>query len=957
MVWLVCLLICPTSGWAATHEAFQAVHYSLEVTYDAVAGTLQGQVSFTAIWHGPHPLTALYFFLPPNTLRRPDPREPAVFSDLRYARGFEASSLTVYRVTDEAQRDLPFHLQDDRTMPVGRVPDQAVLHIVLPRPYAPGERLSLAIAFTTHLPRAKNWGTYQEIVALDGLWYPMLVPYRRGTWVWGLQEFVHAHYTLRVTTAADQHVAASVPWTARTLHHGRQTLSGSAGPLYHLGLSSSAVWHAEDDMAHTPALRVLVPPGDTSTAAHLLQTLRAVLAFYRQQFALVPSAPGLTVVVHERDSSWPFGATADNLLFLSRDLVRVPSVARRLVEYFVARGVAQQWWGVRTAYNLNTDRWVGEGLATYLALRWLDDQYGRERNFLTWKGAWLPNFSYREQAVEVPYRRLAVSRQDQPMHTPLDATADSQGLRFIYEKKGAMVYAMLHDLLGAPAFQDFLHGLTAAGSGWLITSADVRHAAEAASGRDLAWFFRQWVEQLAHLDYAVGHVEGTPQTDASGRTVYVNRVEIRRLGEAVMPLTVRLLATDGGRRDVQVSGTARSETVVWQHTAPLSDVHIDPERRLPDVQRLNNTSHLAYAVRPLIDFPRLDRYLLYPFVTLENNFIDGNIPRLHLIALYLDDQAASVSVGYKEATAEVSVEAQLWRQRFPHPAMTSRLTFSDRQSAHTLSLETSLLLEESHQQQRLPANLFTLGYRVAFLQRLEEFNREPIPDDFAPSTGRLHSLVLRYQRDTRIPPPVGAPLEVLAEPLAYGYTLRLEVELASEFLGSTRPDFQQVRGEASEYLRVWHQTWLQFRLFGGWSTGAIPLQRKLTLTGIDTVRGSPYRLRFLGDRLLGGALGLRFPVLRDVRLDDPQRFFGLRSIHVGPFVDGGWVWDRHESLADVSMRSSAGLRLIAGLGFGSLLRFEVAVDVAYPLDERGQHEDEGVQVWVRLQSTAGGGVR
>jgi hypothetical protein len=39
-----------------------------------------------------------------------------------------------------------------------------------------------------------------------------------------------------------------------------------------------------------------------------------------------------------------------------------------------------------------------------------------------------------------------------------------------------------------------------------------------------------------------------------------------------------------------------------------------------------------------------------------------------------------------------------------------------------------------------------------------------------------------------------------------------------------------------------------------------------------------------------------------------------------------------------------------------LLRFEVAVDIAHPLDERGRREDEGVQVWIRLQSTAGGGV-
>jgi hypothetical protein len=957
MVWLAGLLVWPMAGGAVTPEAFQAVHYQLEVTYDPTAWTIQGQVTFTAVWQGIEPLTVLYFFLPPNTLRRPDPREPAVFSDLRYARGFEAASLTVHRVTDGAQRQLPFRLQDDSAVPVGRVPDQAVLLVSLPRPYTAGERLSLTIAFATHLPRAKNWGVYQGVVALDGLWYPMLVPYRHGTWVGGLQDFVHAHYALRLTTSAEQQVVASVPWTERTLHNGWQTLSGSAGPLYHLGLSSSASWHAEDDPAHIPALRVLVPPGDTFAAAQLLQTLRVVLAFYQQQFAFTLSTPVFTLVVQERDLSWPFGAVADNMLFLSRDLVRVPSVVYKLIEYFVARGVAQQWWGLQTAYNLNTERWIGEGLATYLALRWLDYQYGTDRNFLTWKGAWLPNLSLREQAVGVPYRRLVVSQDDQPMHTPLEATKDSQGLRFMYEKKGALLYVMLHDLLGEPVFQDFLRVLALEGGGRLVTGTDVRQTAEAVSGRDLVWFFRQWVEQRVSLDYAVGQVEVVPQTDAQGRTVYTNRVEIRRLGEAIMPLTVRLLATDGEIYETLVDGNARSETVVWQHVAPLSDVHLDPDNRLPDVQRLNNASHVAYAVRPLIDFPRLDRYLLYPFVTLENNFIDGNIPRLHFIALYLDDQEASVSLGYKENPKELSIEGQLWRNRFPLPSMATSLAFSDRQSAYTLSLETSLLLEESHQQQRLPANLFTLGYRVAFLQHLEEFNGEAVPDDFAPSTGRLHSFVLRYRRDTRIPPPVGAPLEVLAEPLAYGYALRLELELASELLGSTLPDFQQVRGEASEYLRLWNQTWLQLRLFGGWSAGPIPLQRKLTLAGIDTVRGYPYRLRFLGDRMLGGSLGLRFPVLPDVRLDDPPRFFGLRSVHVAPFVDGGWVWDRHESLEDVSMRSSAGLRLIAGLGFGSLLRFEVAVDVAYPLDARGQHEDEGVQVWVRLQSTAGGGVR
>src|SRR5207247_6856847 len=111
--------------------------------------------------------------------------------------------------------------------------------------------------------------------------------------------------------------------------------------------------------------------------------------------------------------------------------------------------------------------------------------------------------------------------------------------------------------------------------------------------------------------------------------------------------------------------------------------------KLPDVQRLNDVYHVPYSVRPLIDFPRLDRYLLYPFVTLDNNYIDGYLPQLHLIALYLDEQAASVSIGRKEALDELSVEAQLLRNRFPGPAITSSLSLIDRQGTRTLSLEHS----------------------------------------------------------------------------------------------------------------------------------------------------------------------------------------------------------------------------------------------------------------------------
>ena len=951
---LALLLAWSLAAEASTPEAFHNVHYDLDVTYDVATHTIRGSIICTAVWRGAQPLVELYFFLPPNTLSRPDPREPAVYSDLRYAAGFQAAGLTVATVEDAAPRSLPFTLHDDPTVLVGRVPDKAILHVRLPQALAPGEQFQVRLAFTTHLPEALNWGYYQGTVALDGLWYPLLVPYRDGTWVRGLQSFVHAHYSLRLTTAATQQVVASVPWTSTTPQHGQQTLAGSAGPLYHLGLSLSPQWHEEAALTHEPPLRVLVPPADAPEARRLLQTLGHALDFYRQHFGLVLQAPLLTVVVQERDLSQPFSTVADNLIFLGRDLVRVPWLLGKYPEYVLARGLAQQYWGLNTAYNLRTERWIGEGLSTYLAVRWLEHTYGGGRTLLPWKAAWLPNMDLREQTIDIPYRRLVADRLDQHMTTPLDTSLDAAHLQDIYEKKGALVYAMLHHLLGETAFRHFLTLLAEAGPH--LDTDDVRRAAEAASGRDLGWFFQQWVRERAWLDYAVGRVETTPQTTADGRTTYQHRVEVQRLGEAVMPLTVRLIATDGNVQDTVLDGTAPTASVTWDSAAPLRDVHLDPDHHLPDVQRLNDAYRVPYSIRPLIDFPRLDGYLLYPFVTLDNNFLDGYTPRLHLTALYLDDQAVTVSLGRKGSSNGLSVEAYLLRNRFPLRGMLTSLSISDHQAARTLSLSTSLVLGESHQQYLVPGHRLTLGYNVAWLDQITSFSGEAVPPTFGPSEGRLHSVTLRYLRDTRVPTPVGAPITVIAEPLAYGSVLRLDAELADPLLGSTAPAFQQVRAEANEYLRLWNQTLLHVRLFGGWSAGAIPLQRKFSLSGIDTIRGYPYRLRFLGDRMLGGTLSLRLPVLRDIRVDAPGRYVGLRSLHVAPFVDSGWIWNRTEDLRDVSPRTSAGLRLIAGFSFASLLRFEIATDVAVPVDARGRREDEAFQLWIRFQSAFGGGV-
>ena len=116
--WGIALLLTwPLLVWAATPEAFEAVHYDLDVAYDAATHTLQGVVSCTAVWRGAHPLSELYFFLPPNTLSRPDPREPAAFRDLRYPRGFDAAKLDRYEALLECPDADLFDWISGRTAP------------------------------------------------------------------------------------------------------------------------------------------------------------------------------------------------------------------------------------------------------------------------------------------------------------------------------------------------------------------------------------------------------------------------------------------------------------------------------------------------------------------------------------------------------------------------------------------------------------------------------------------------------------------------------------------------------------------------------------------------------------------------------------------------------------------------------------------------------------------------
>src|SRR5262249_8500288 len=140
------------------------------------------------------------------------------------------------------------------------------------------------------------------------------------------------------------------------------------------------------------------------------------------------------------------------------------------------------------------------------------------------------------------------------------------------------------DAIGDTAFRAFFHDYY---SRWALKHVDeraMRASAERASGKDLGWFFEQWIHETGLLDYALGKVTTTHMPD--GR--WVTRAELVRRGEYRHPIAVGAMTPTMGwvlaRGDV-----FKDRQIVEITTAERpTEVRIDPYHYTWDWDRRND---------------------------------------------------------------------------------------------------------------------------------------------------------------------------------------------------------------------------------------------------------------------------------------------------------------------------------------------------------------------------------
>ncbi len=202
---------------------------------------------------------------------------------------------------------------------------------------------------------------------------------------------------------------------------------------------------------------------------------------YRRQVARYIDAFSAAIGAYPHDEfhvvagPLPVGLGFPTLTYVSRQILPLPFMQERSL----AHEVLHAWWGHAVAVDYRRGNW-SEALTTFMADYALAEETG-EAAAREMRRRWLADFTTLspEQARAV---EAFVSRQHE----------SSQVIGY---NKGAMLFLMLRDEIGAPAFQAGIQRFWREQRYKVAAWSDLQAAFEAAAKRSLDVFFRQWLKR------------------------------------------------------------------------------------------------------------------------------------------------------------------------------------------------------------------------------------------------------------------------------------------------------------------------------------------------------------------------------------------------------------------------------------------------------------------------------
>lgn len=619
------------------------------------------------------------------------------------------------------------------------------------------------------------------------------------------------------------------------------------------------------------------------------------------------------------------------------------NAAANLLYYTLTHELGHEWYPMMIGSNETNYPFMDEGFNTYITSMAGEAAYGKD-GFLSKefreKYSWmhLPETNDRLLQQRIYLMQARANDEASVMAHPYLIPAPQYGV-MAYMKPGSIL-VMLEDMLGTETFRK---GMNLYYERWLFKHPyphDFFNTMEDVAGRDLDWFWNQWFDQTWTLDLAVADVKNE-QKDGAWSTA----IAIENKGQATMPATVRLTLADGTTKDVRCSETIWSKSRTGTFTvnglaAKVTDVVIDPEMKLAEVDRLNNSWSCSpvrfdygFNLTNTLFFP-LDAYRVNASPALAFNLRDGFAPGAVITGNYFGTDGNTslyTTVGTRSGVPDYelsySTPLRLWDPQLSTSARVFRL---DGFSGWQWSIDKTF--EQRKAQQRNLRRTFTISTSILSI-RVEDARYLESPAVWN-TAGRLDAgfISLKY-----------------FENYSWGrFFLRLDDEFGTP---TSAFSYSKLTAE-SKFSHPLFGLKMNWRFYGGSSTGAVPVQTAHSLTQASPLEKFDswfYRTPVLGGSLRdnfvkagGGNLFLQHDTVA-------ANMLALNvSIAAGPlalFADAGTLWDSSATrmkqfhydagaafIADLGTVSLPGFRSPA-LGFGFYVPFFIS-DPSRPADKK-----------------------
>jgi hypothetical protein len=505
----------------------------------------------------------------------------------------------------------------------GNTEDRTVLAVPLPRAVAPGETVTVELAWTAHVPR-----TFARTGAVGNYffiaqWFPKLgVLEDTG---WNTHQF-HAGteffsdygvYDVRITVPRGWVVGATgrersrqdTPKGATTHRYVQEDVHDFAWTTSPDYLVRTATF--EHPRLPATELRLLLQPEHAGQADRHFAATRAALTHYGEWFGPYPYGH-LTIV----DPAWQSSAGGMEYptLFTAGSAWLAPEGAGDPEGVTIHEAGHQFWYGL-VGNNEFEHAWLDEGLNTFSTSRAFDAAFGPMYASTRFFGGFIP-WVFREARIDrVEMDGLSGYRWSAESDVPA-----TPSWRYFTGTGGAITYLKtalwLHTLerhIGWPRLQRGLSLFFARNRYTHPRPEDLFAALSEGAGRDLTWFFDQVYRSSNTFDYAVqqltttasgprGWVDGPNQrrfAEGTPRgTSWRTEVVVRRLGEAVFPVDVLVRFADGSTARERWDGRDRWKLLVYDRASAAVSAEVDPDHvLLLDVNRTNNSHTLAPRAR------------------------------------------------------------------------------------------------------------------------------------------------------------------------------------------------------------------------------------------------------------------------------------------------------------------------------------------------------------------------